>query len=291
MEYPVIFITWNVGMFLLKRFGYVVIEPAPYKEIRLRYLVRALKRCKANVVALQELYSASDIAYTVDKLRDRFPYYAVATPNGSEYRMGPGLVTLSEWPISDSTFHPFTSLPLDESLFVWKGMLEATILHDKIGFFKVLNVHNTSGGMIWHPHHTLMHWFRRRQYQQMLALSARDPNTPWIFMGDFNSGPVTSPESYHELLRCGEDAWTLCGKKHELTWDPKNPLNVNGPHMLQPAETLDGFILPTRWLDRVRVVSVNIVFNAPVVRGPNELRVTISDHYGVSMELSWSVRT
>ncbi len=287
MEQAVIAVTWNVGMFLLKRLGYVVIEPAPYKEIRLRYLVRALKKCKANIIALQELYDPQDIAYVVDKLRERFPYYAVANPEYSKRRMSPGLLILSEWPISDSTFHPFHAVPLDESLFVCKGMLEATIKHEKMGTFKIVNVHNTSGGMIWHPHNPVMHWYRRRQYREMFALCEHNRDVQWIFMGDFNSGPETSRESYKELLRYGDDAWTLAGKAPQPSWDPKNPLNAHGPHNTQCAETLDGFILPKTGVRNMRIVSVEIVFDGPVVRGPNEIRVTISDHYGVKVVFLW----
>lgn len=276
-------------MFLLKRLGYVVIEPAPYKEIRLRYLVRALKRCSANIIALQELYDPRDVAYLIDKLRRRFPFYAIADSGRIGQRMSPGLVILSEWPIPESKFHPFRSIPFDESLFVSKGMLEASIHHNALGTFKIVNVHNTSGGMLWNPHHPLMHWYRRKQYREMFALPERATGYQWIFMGDFNSGPGTSMASYRDLLVQGDDVWSLCNTTPLPTWDPLNPLNVHGPHGKQRAETLDGFILLKSRTKAIRVASVKIVFNTPVVRGPNEVKVTISDHYGVEMVLYWDV--
>ncbi len=285
-------VTWNVGMLVIKRLSYVIVEPAAYKHMRFRYLPEALNACPANIIALQELYHPEDVAHVIDKTRERFPYYAIAECPKSSSRLNPGLVVLSDRPIIRSEFHAFDILPPDEAAFVRKGMLHCTVDAGPFGTIELVNTHNTSGGMLWSPHNILMHQVRRSQYRQMFRLLRKFPQSRRIAVGDFNAGPEISDQSYRGLIQPDfRDAWVVRHgsdvSTRKATWDPANSLNREGPHRSQKgAESLDGFHLDTNLLNAANVDHVNILFEEPVVRGPIDRLLTISDHYGVEMSLS-----
>ena len=284
------FITWNVGMLLIKRLSYVIVEPAAHKHMRLHYLPDALNECPANIVALQELFDPHDVAYVIHKTRKRFPYYSVAEYKSSASHLNPGLVVLSDKPIMHSKFYPFKIVPPDEAMFVRKGILHCTIDAGNFGKLQVVNTHNTSGGMLWSPHNWLMHKVRKMQYRQTYKFLEKFPDESRILMGDFNSSPEASYQSYSELKRPGFlDAWALHHgpepEKRKPTWDVTNLLNVDGPHSNDVSESLDGFHIDENLLNIADIHHLDIVFTDPVVRGPNDQKITISDHYGVQMRL------
>lgn len=291
MQPTLTLITWNVGMLIIKRLGYIIVEPAPYKDMRLRFLPRVLNSCSANVVALQELYHPREVAYVIDKTRKRFPYYAIAEAERPGSRLNPGLVVLSDKPIVKSAFHAFRVVPPDEHAFVWKGMLDFTVDAGPFGMINMLNVHNTSGGMLWSPDNWIMHRVRQAQYQQMFAHARRSPAASRIIMGDFNAGPENPEGSYRHLVQPDfYDAWT---KHHgadlrlrKPTWDPTSPLNQEGPHHHQKmAESLDGFHLDHNLAAIADIEHIDTVFSTPIVRGPMDHLLPISDHNGVELRL------
>ncbi len=284
------FVTWNVGMLFIKRLSYVIIEPAPYKHMRLQYLPAALNSCPANIIALQELYDPHDVAFVLHQTRDRYPYYAVAEYKHHGSHLNPGLIILSDKPILQSKFHPFKIVPPDEAFFIRKGMLHCTIDAGVFGKLEIVNTHNTSGGVLWQPHDWLMHKVRKLQYGQMFKFLDNYKNSQRILLGDFNSSPEATMQSYSALTRPDfHDAWSLHYgpelHKRKPTWDSSNPLNIDGPHSKDEPESMDHFHLDVNFLQSIAINHLDTIFTEHIVRGPNDQRVTISDHYGLELRL------
>ncbi len=65
------------------------------------------------------------------------------------------------------------------------------------------------------------------------------------------------------------------------TWDPKNPLNINGIHAHCPPQSIDHIMT-----NMIVTSKSQQCFEDPVVEVKNREKVTLSDHYGVQILLS-----
>ncbi len=109
----------------------VVFHDAPrYKEI-----VGRIARCGADVVALQEVWSADYMKQTMLDLKHEYPH-SVRGSSGVIYKAGSGIVLLSKWPITDWDFNQFAAAPIEEEEDSWatKGVLSATVVVNGTSF-------------------------------------------------------------------------------------------------------------------------------------------------------------
>src|SRR5690606_9245018 len=104
-----------------------------------------------------------------------------------------------------------------------------------------------------------------------------------IIVGDFNCGPDVSFENYEIFLK---ENFTHLNSKL-MTWDPLNPLNVDGIHKYCPPQCIDHVFLNETASDELQSYQVTRVFDKPIVKIEKEM-LTISDHYGVKVELKFS---
>jgi len=280
-------LTYNAGLFRFRLFGRTLFVPAPHIKERFAALAPALLSSGADIIALQEVYDLEHRVGLIAALEPAYPYRAVWSER-SWGRMHSGLMLFSKFPIALAQPHRFTSLPLDERLGVEKGMLLAEIEAGSFGRLCVANCHHTSGGALWDPEGRFTDGFRSRQYKQLfaaldLALPARR-----LAMGDFNSGPEVAGGSYQELEASGyTDAWVKKnGDRSQPTWDPANPLNSAGPHRKFSAQRLDHVLLSPELAASSAVAQARIVFDEPTVEVPGRGRFTLSDHYGLFVELA-----
>lgn len=279
-------LTYNAGLFRIKLFGRQLIEPAPYVEERFAQLAPALLASDADIIALQEVYDPAHQARLANNLRAAYPYQAAWTESRWR-RLRSGLMLFSKYPITGAVGHRFHKLPWDEGLFVEKGMLVATVDAGALGRICLANCHHTSGGALWNPEGWYTDRARRHQYRQLFETIDRSEHGQRIALGDFNCGPEATDGNYQELLARGyADAWAAChGNRSEPTWDPANPLNAAGPHRKTSAQRLDHILLNNGLLRSVKVTGARIALNEPRVVTPGGGLVTLSDHYGLAVDL------
>lgn len=283
---PLKFLTYNAGLLKIGLFGKTILEPAPYVEERFRHLAPALLDCGADIIALQEVYDRRHQEGLSAALSAEYPYQAVS-PTRAFRPLGSALMLFSKHPI-ESVEHPrFSHIPFDEQLFVDKGMIIANVRVAGLGTVRLANAHHTSGGALWHPEGWLAKRARRRQYEELFEILNGDRADHRLALGDFNAGPEATTENYLHLLSYGyADAWSLCrGQGSRPTWEACNPLNVRGPHCRTSSQRLDHVLLGPSMTEAVRVAAADVVFNEPQVELPDGRRVTISDHYGLSIDL------
>jgi len=278
-------LTYNAGFLKVKLFGLTLVEPAPYVDERFRYLAPALLSTGADIIALQEVYDRDQQAQLIKDLAGIYPHQAVS-PTRFFRPLGAALMLFSKFPLMDVEYILFKRFPLDERIFVDKGMIVATIEAGAFGPVRIANTHCTSGGALHHPEGYYTSRARNRQYRQIFDTLDRDRGMMRLAIGDFNAGPVVLPENYRELLSRGyTDVWVACHNDASApTWDPKNELNAHGPHRSTSAQRMDHVLFHDGTGGAIKVKNAQIVLSKPCVDVPTG-KVTISDHYGLMTEL------
>jgi endonuclease/exonuclease/phosphatase family metal-dependent hydrolase len=272
----------NAG--LLRRFA-GLLEPAPAVMARLVALPEALREHDADLIALQEVYDGKHQAFLIRALRASYPF-AVISPARHWIGLGDGLLFLSRCAL-DVSFCPFSAGPVEERWLARKGVLGVTLRAPER--LRVLNVHTSAGGLFRHPESARMDALRERQILQLLGVAAERRDVPVAIVGDLNAGPGVSDANYRLFERHGyTDVYArLHPAGEEPTWDPRNPLNVGGPHRACPPQRIDhafvrradlegGVVLPRR---------CEVVLGEKCVQQANRRRVPVSDHSGLLVEL------
>jgi endonuclease/exonuclease/phosphatase family metal-dependent hydrolase len=276
-------LTLNAG--LLRLFG-SRIQPAPFVAERLEALPDALLQSGVDLIALQEVYEADHRSRLQSALAQIYGHVA-CSPDDRRWGLDNGLMLLSKHKLTFS-LHLFEAGMLDERLFARKGVLAAEIELDglRLGVF---NVHTTAGGAWIHPEDRRTDRVRAAQITELLGRAAGCAG-PAIIVGDLNAGPKVSEENYR-LMERGRfvDAHAYCqgpAAEHDITWDPKNPLNSNGPHRKCPPQRIDHVFVRAADMERgaVRPLHSEVAFREPCVPTSERL-VTLSDHFGVRVSL------
>jgi endonuclease/exonuclease/phosphatase family metal-dependent hydrolase len=101
-----------------------------------------------------------------------------------------------------------------------------------------------------------------------------------IIVGDFNCGPNVSINNYNKFHEAG----FLSLDSEINTWDPKNPLNINGIHKDCPEQSIDHILINSKFSLKSESSSLKVIFkDANIIT--QKMAVTLSDHYGISLEL------
>src|SRR5512133_2209836 len=140
-------LTYNAGLLKIGLFGRTLLEPAPHVDERFRHLAPALLALDADLIALQEVYDPRHQQSLMGDLGGAYPFYAVA-PTRRFRPFGAALMLFSKYPLIDPQYLLFTRVPLDEQLFVDKGMIVTSVDAGPFGRLALANVHNTSGGAL-----------------------------------------------------------------------------------------------------------------------------------------------
>lgn len=241
--------------------------PAPYIRDRLEQIPDRLRGTDADIILLQEVCGVSQEKTLTDQLRSSYPHIR---------RGGGSLMMFSRKKLSSALFAPFRAQTFGEGLLFSKGFLVTSL--EESGYPRVLivNTHLTSGGVA-HPESRKVEAIRREQIAQMGKGLGASRTLHRILAGDFNAGPQASPGNFKEILSLG---FTNCSYglriRQPITWDPKNLLNVDGPHKNCPDQHIDHVLITTNIQ-----ASARIVFKDADVETYDRRRVTISDHFGV----------
>lgn len=277
-------VTLNAG--LLSVLGGRV-EFAPFVAERLAALPAELRRLDADIVALQEIYRQEHREFILAELRDVFPHFVYGRKRRN-LGIENGLMTLSKTPAAGS-LALFRDAAIDERLIDNKGVLSCRIDVGGGGLI-LLNLHTTAGSFLLHPEAPKANRIRARQIRQILSLAAAEGAVTMI-AGDLNAGPGVSEENFRQVLEGGyESAYDLLhGPDQVYTWDPANRLNRNGPHRSSPPQRIDHVFIRKSDLVRGRIRLLSSVIcckKESVSTSPGE-RVTVSDHFGLQVDLEW----
>jgi endonuclease/exonuclease/phosphatase family metal-dependent hydrolase len=274
-------VTLNAGLLDIL---YHKVAPAPHVKERLKLLPAQLLSLQPQVVALQEIYREEDRRFVLSRLQEALPYSAYVRRRpllGLEN----SLMVCSAMPL-EYRFERFKSGTIDERLLGQYGFIVCRIRARDGGIWSLLNVHTTAGGLWRHPESPPVDLIRSRQIRQLLGAAEAEPGIS-IISGDLNAGPRVSEANFCQVEEAGFASVhdLLHGRDSGSTWDPLNPLNRDGPHKLCPPQRIDHVFVRSRDLAAHRIVplSSTICFLDPIVPVGSGY-VTISDHYGLSVE-------
>jgi len=275
----------NTG--LLKFIGRSV--PTPFVPERASALPGQLRDLKCDIVLLQEIYGYANRRRLAESLQDVFPS-AIYPRKKRNFGFENGLMVLSRYPASGD-LELFRDAPLHEALFDSKGMLITRHQLSSQTVLTVVNFHTTAGGMFAHPEDARTDEIRSRQVRQVLD-RIRGLSSPVIVAGDLNAGPGVSETNFRQILDAGfvsvHDLFHPASP--DVTWDPINPLNSEGPHKACPPQRIDHiFIRAEDYRDnRIKPLSSVICLKEPAVQIKGEEAVTVSDHFGICVEIDVS---
>lgn len=274
-------LTYNVG---LLRVPVARFNPIPHVEERLAVLPSEIARADADVVALQEVFSARDRDALHAGVRQRYPHIGHVRPAG--LRLDGGQVTLSRFPLR-ARFELFRYAPFSERFYM-KGALVTEVEIPEVGHVTVVNLHATAGGLLAMPESPRAEAMRARQFDGVLD-AVRSLRGPLLLTGDFNAGPGVAERNYQQIVAAGfvDVHGHLQPDDPSCTWDPRNPLNVGGLHARCPPQRIDHVFVRRDDLatGRVRPRGSRIVMREAVVAVGGRHPVTPSDHYGLHVEL------
>jgi endonuclease/exonuclease/phosphatase family metal-dependent hydrolase len=277
--------TFNVG---LLRFIGGRPRFAPFVEERLVYLPDQIRKVNAEIVALQEVYSQRHREWIVSELREVYPF-VVYSRKRRNWGFGNGQMVLSKTPASGK-LHLFKSSPIMERLIHNKGALLCDIETGDGYRLELANLHTTAGGLWMHSEAPRTKGIRAKQIKQVLA--TRETKHPVrLVVGDLNAGGGVSQENFDQLLEAGYVSahHQLHGSVEEYTWEPQNRLNKGTMHRNHRPGLLDHvFVNRTDFESgRVRLLASSICCREEVVPVPDGSKVTVSDHYGLQVDMEF----
>jgi len=278
-------LTFNVGLLAINILG-INLDPVPYIQERLQYVAIELNRLNPDIIALQEIYAKEDKEYLISKLKDNYPYHAYHDHNPL-IGFKNSFMFFSKKPIISTNYYRFhNNYSIDEKYFDNKGILVSSIKTKEFGNLTFYNTHTTAGGLFAHPESKKVDLIRDLQIKQILNLIKKSSDTTSIIIGDINAGINVSENNYNSILDEGyiDSYKSKNPSSKEVTWDPKNILNSDGPHKTSPPQRIDHIFIHKS--SNIKVISADIVFKEPVVPISKKEIITISDHYGVLIKIS-----
>ncbi len=281
-------LTFNAGLFELYVFGIPFIKPADFLEQRLESMPIEILKVNADVIGLQEVYTKRHQDYLVENLKGTYPYHYYQ--RNRAVKANNGLMYFSKYPIIYKGYYPLKNRgPLDERVVVQKGILTCIIDFGEVGKVQFINIHPTAGGFLYQQDSPEIIKIRSSQITQAFEFSEKNTSLPSIILGDFNAGPEIAVENYQLLIEKGfADAYhAFCQAKNLdalITWDSENLLNQRGTHPDAISQRIDHIYISPSLQKNFSIYDAKRVFDETIVKTNGDL-VTISDHYGVVVQL------
>jgi len=284
-------LTLNTGLFRLRLGPWSFLDPVPHPATRIHHLADAVRSVDPDVIAFQEVYADRDLDRLRAELGSDYPYYSSARDHVRfpRIRAHSGLAVFSRFPILNNAHIPLAHAALDERPFTGKGFLQADIA-SPVGTVSLANIHLTSGGIFRNPRLPSLSRVRNGQIDQVTSHMREKLGDVRLIVGDLNAGPDVSPENYNRVLEQGFlDAWHMhpnpTRREKEVTWEVTNPLNSRELHKTDAPQRIDHVFIHPAGLENVAVTRAEVVLHEPRVPTRNGL-ITVSDHYGVVIELT-----
>jgi len=284
---PLTIAIYNVALLRVRVFGATFNEPVPFVTERFNALPAIIASARADIVMLQEIYETEHRLRLAIELRRVLPY-AAFEPHSSLIRVSDGLMTLSRFPVTRPIFERFTHAPFGEQRLANKGFLTCDVETPNVGILRVVNVHTASGGILGYTVNPKHVHSRGKQIEQLRQRVETFRGDKVLVAGDFNTGPESSPQNYRDLLAAGYlDAYAEAQVRRGplVTWDPQNPLTIDGPHRNAPAQRVDHAFIPPFCAHLFHVETADVLFDAPTVETATSGPVPPSDHNAVRFRL------
>jgi len=172
-----------------------------HDEPRHAQIVSKVLASGADVVALQEVWSADRMNRFRDDLHSVYPHYIRGT-NGPVTKAGSGIILVSKHPITDWNFVEFKDPHDSEDKHACKGLLCATI---ELGEVKLrvgmTHAWTDAGGT------------ECTNIRDLIHQTMSDSNLPGVLMGDFNIHRMGEPAKFKKLTELmaavgASDSWT-----------------------------------------------------------------------------------
>jgi len=287
-------------------YSLTVFSNPPHSQHRISIIPEELLRIDADIISIQEVYTVAHVNFICESVKHVYPYCARIVGSTNFMKLHNGLMILSKYEIVSSELVSHRRAVCIERWFGHKASLRADVMIPNFGKVAIVNTHPTAGGT--NPDSLKADTGREIAIQQTLQMAedAKKNGIIPILIGDFNCAPDSSAANYQYIINngyrdCFEEAITaniLPDKCSTITWDPKNMLNIHGPHAHMPAARLDHIFLPVNEIKLGKVTSCNVVFTEKIVNIPrgrfirktkvadeNGLKSTLSDHYGIVIEV------
>jgi endonuclease/exonuclease/phosphatase family metal-dependent hydrolase len=262
------------------------IQLAPQIAPRFAVLAKRLREVHADLILLQEVYDSGHRKSLETELRNAWPWAACERKKRA-FGFNNSLMAFSRCPITGRV-ERFRAAPFDEKIFEPKGFLVCRIQMGPHAALTVLNVHTTAGGLWQHPESARVDQIRDKQIHQILSAAEREKGVVMI-TGDFNAGPGVSEANFRSMREAGYESVydRLHPSSNAVTWDPTNRLNVSGPHRMCPQQRIDHVFVRTADIAANRVLPIEsaICLREEMVRGSDGRDYTVSDHFGLWVDL------
>lgn len=276
-------LTFNLAMVAVPLPFGLKISISPYIEQRLDAAPAALRSCGADILVLQEVFTARYRNILLEAMGDSHPH--AFWQRSASSIMGNGLLILSRWPIETGSFIPFTDKnPLAQSIWQ-RGVLEAKLQVPGIDALHVMNVHLSPDPPFIAPDVARTRAYRAREIEFLLAASGKLAGEI-ILAGDFNTSPEVCPDDYGSIVEGGYiDAFAqMHGARSISTFERSNPLVRKGRYGEWPDQRADHILLRTE--TRLKPVNAEVVFREPLANNGAKPQCPLSDHYGLLVTLA-----
>lgn len=262
----------------------ITIDEVLYRDERLPGIANAVLTSGADVVLLQEVFARRHAEALTELLSVEYPYHA-RHESQRWIGVGHGLLSLSKYKLRESEFVPFRATLSRERLLFHRGFHVMDLQVPVVGceVVRIVNLHVTSGRGLG-PESAAANRMRDTQLGEVHA-AVKAGTVPSLVCGDFNAGPEASAENYEHFLSLGYEDAVVAGCRHGRpgpTWIPGNAL-VSG-FTDSPPQRIDHVLLDSRATSCYAVTDSQRVFGEATVSAGGH-RVTLSDHYGVLVEL------
>lgn len=291
-------LSFNAGLLYIKLspLPIIIFENPPHGKDRLKHIPQAIRDEGADIVLLQEFYYEQDATFIIESLKDIFPFVSRQDCCRSCIQLHNGLLLLSKFPVVKESLETFKNASKIERIFACKSFLTTAIQFGP-SVLTFVQGHSTAGGEA-DPEHPATDVCRHTELQQMLraATVAAELGEIPILCGDFNCGPEASKGNYDFIVQSGYrdlflESAALQGLPSSgsdtFTWSPENYLNTVGPHAHCPGQRVDHLFLANSQVG-IECLQSRIVFRTACVALPNGIVSTLSDHNGITWELSFS---
>jgi endonuclease/exonuclease/phosphatase family metal-dependent hydrolase len=285
--------TLNLGLLAWRPFGLAGISIDPYVEERVAAAPAHLRASGVDIIALQEVYASRHRRFLRESLREIYPHSFA--PWKLRSVLGSGLMFLSRYPIARAEFVRRRRAPGSHSAISEKACLCTDIEVPGYGIVRLINLHLNVGGVLRRPHRLDNDERRFAEIDEILAIAHRSDRAPALLVGDFNCSPVVHSDVYERIIAAGfVDAFAAATSQRNIdamTWDRNNSLNATGRFRHSPSQRIDHAFLPSSLITSVVPRTSRIEFNKPTIDVGRGRRVTLSDHYGLLVNLVLRLET
>jgi len=287
-------VTFNCGLMDIKLMGLTVFSNPPFSQKRVKFIPQQLIKINADIIALQECFDINNVKFIINEVKEIYPYSSSFNTE-TLIKLSNGLIFLSKFPIVSSFFKEYSYNHPIESMFATKGYLTCTVDVPNIGLINFINLHATSFADSSDENDDLLSDNKSiLDFELKEILKVVDSNT--ILLGDFNCGPNSSTYNYDFLVN-NNDLIDVIGSLNEFknlnlyTWDPNTILTKNGPHSHYPIDRIDHIMIHKDLFKVCKISNGKIIFTEEIVPINDNTYSTISDHFGIFVELKFCNNT